>query len=274
MSRWLCALVVASTCCAADLRQEVLQAIFPGMEVVTTTRHRDDSWKDGEIRYPDALAAEAIFQVNGAPANEIEQRAAEVLGEGKWSRRREVRVRVIERPRSESDLLAVVQYRFIAARPAMAYWSIPLLVHLERTGNRWKVVEQRLFETAHHGMIPGLRMVDVTGDDVADLVLETDFGGGGHLSWLIVFDLSGHSFRPIMQVCSRSETWDVYSQILDVPRSVAQAGRAICFELTTFVKEGKIFPTPRVSHECYPTGTGVDGREIERLNHQLRPVIQ
>lgn len=57
MPRCLLALAVASLCMAADLRTDALQAIFPGMDVVATTRHRDDSSKDRWMAYPDALAA-------------------------------------------------------------------------------------------------------------------------------------------------------------------------------------------------------------------------
>jgi hypothetical protein len=63
----------------------------------------------------------------------------------------------------------------------------------------------------------------------------------------------------------------VYAPWNEVP---AALGRAICFELTTYIKDGKVFHTPRVSHECYPTGTGVDEKEAESRTRQLRPVIQ
>ena len=117
-------------------------------------------------------------------------------------------------------------------------------------------------------------MVDVTGDGVEDLVVESDFGGGGALvSSLMVFDLSGRSLRQILGIDSRVEdNSDTDAQVLDVERSVEKGGRAVCFEVTVWRKEGKELARPRVSYECYPVGTGVDERQARRLNEGLRPV--
>ncbi len=260
---------------AADLRTEVLQAIFPGMDVVATTRHRDDSSKGQWMAYPDTFAGDPIYQVNGAAANEIERCASEDMGKGSFSRSREVRVRTFPWPRTRADLLAVVQYRFIAANPAGACWSIGLLVHLTRRGPRLEAIERTLIAPHHHTMFAGLQLVDVTGDGVAELVVEPDSGGAGTRdSTLLMFELSGRRFRQIVETQSRLEYMadDFYTQVLDVPRSVEQAGRRICFALTQYVRDGKVYSKPRVSQECYPVGTGVDDKEGESLNLLLRPI--
>jgi len=83
----------------------------------------------------------------------------------------------------------------------------------------------------------------------------------------VVFDLSGRRLRQILATQSRLEyrASDRYSQILDVERSVATGGASVCFELTLYDK-------PRVSHECYPTGTGVDEKQALLLDQGLRPL--
>lgn len=269
MKCWLLALVVCGwRGDAADLRAEVLQAIFPGMDVVATTRHRDDSSRGDVMQYPDGFAAEPIFQVNGPAANEVERCASE------GSSSRELRVLVFDWPRTRVDLLAVVQYRFIGAMPTNVCPSIGMIVHLSRRGAAWQVLERRLIEPDHHWSFAGVRLADVTGDGVADLLLEPKLsGGGGSGTLLQVFDLSGRSLRQILATDSRADTsGDRYLQSIDLEGSSASGGRSVCFELTVFVKNDKVYSKPRVSHECYPTGTGVDEKQIQELNERLRPL--
>jgi hypothetical protein len=243
--RRLLLLTLLPSLSAQDLRTEILQALFPNMDVVATTRHRDDSTKD----IPDALAAEPIFQVNGPPA-ETERCAAGA------STSRELRLRVYPFPRTRNDLLAVLQYRFIAAGSSRDCSTIPLLVHLTRRGPQWEVVERRLLETTHHSSIAGIQLTDLTGDGVPELILEpVTAGAGSHMTALQVFDLSGRRLRQILQTQSLLDSPDDrYVQTLDIPASIEKSGRAVCFELTQFVRDGKTYPRPRVSHECYPTG--------------------
>jgi hypothetical protein len=264
-----------STATAADLRPEALQAIFPGMDVVETTRHHPDSKQTGTLTYPDAFANETIYQVNGPATNEIERCASEDMPKGQFSKSREVQLQVLPWPRTRADLLAVVQYRFIGAAPAGACWSIGLLVHLSRRGPGYEVLERHLVEPMHHSLFAGVRLVDVNGDGVEELVVEPNMGGAGTIGTsLLVFDLSGRRFRQILQTQSRLEylTSDRYSQELEVTRSVEQEGRSVCFELTLFAKNDKVYPKPRVSHECYPIGTGVDEKQTALLDDELRPL--
>jgi hypothetical protein len=79
--------------------------------------------------------------------------------------------------------------------------------------------------------------------------------------------------RQILGTDSRADTPDDrYSQVLDLERSAASAGRSVCFELTVFAKSGTVYSRPRVSHECYPTGTGVDDKQAQLLDQRLRPL--
>jgi hypothetical protein len=263
--RWLTLCMLCGHVAAADLRQDVLQAIFPPMEVVATTRHRPDS-----LRYPDAFANETIYQVNGPAINEIERCAS-----GGLSKSREVQLQVLPWPRTRADLVAVVQYRFIGASPAGACWSIGLVLHISRRGQAFEVLERQLMEPMHHSMFAGVRLLDLNGDGVEELVVEPDAGGTGtFMTSMLLFDLSGRRLRPILETQSRLEylTTDRYSQDLDVERSVAQEGRSVCFELTVFAKNEKVYAEPHVSHECYPMGTGVDEKQAALLNQGLRPL--
>lgn len=263
-------MVARSKIATADLRQDVLQAIFPSMEVVATTRHRPESKWSRTLNYPDAFADEPIYQVNGPAGNEIERCAS-----GRSSTSREVQAQVFPWPRTRADLLAVVQYRFIGASPDGSCWSIGLLVHLSRRGQAFEVLERHLVEPMHHSMFTGVRFLDLNGDGVEELVVEPDAGGAGtFMTTMLVFDLSGRRLRPILETQSRLAymTSDQYSQELDVARSVAQEGRSVCFELTVLAKNEHVFSKPRVSHECYPMGTGVDEKQAALLNQGLRPL--
>ena len=262
---------------AADLRTEVLQAIFPGMDVVATTRHRDDSSKDQWMAYPDAFATEPIYQVNGAAANEIEQCASEDLLREHTTSSREVRLRLFQWPDTRADLLAVVQYQFIGARTSNACPTIGLLAHLSRHRTVWNAVERKLVDPDHHWSFAGVQLADVTGDGIEDLIVETNLTGGGTTGTVLqVFDLSGRSLRQILRTNSRVSYMaaDRYSQVLDVPASAAEHGRRICFALTQYVRDGKVYSKPHVTQECYPAGTGVDDKEGESLNLLLRPITQ
>jgi hypothetical protein len=269
MKRWVVALLLfARSGEAAAPLSDVLRAIFPGMDIVATTRHRDDSSTKDGIVYPDAFAGEAIFQVNGPATNDVEQCAAGA------STSRELRVRVFDWPRTRADMLAVVQYRFIGATPTFDCPSIGMVVHLSRRGSALQVMERRLVEPDHHWSFAGVALADVTNDGVEELLVEPKLsGGGGVATALQIFDLSGRRLRQILATDSRVDTQgDRYSQTIDLERSRADGGRSVCFELTVFVKNDRTLAKPRVSFECYPTGTGVDDKQAQLLDQRLRPL--
>jgi hypothetical protein len=257
------------------LRTAALRTVFPGMDVVATTRRRDDSAQHNGLTFPDAFATSDIYQVNGPANSAIEQCASADMADGKYPKSREVRLILLPWPKTRADVLAVVQYRFIGAHPTVSCSSIGLLAHLARRGPEFEVIEKRLVETQHHTGFAGIRMVDVTGDGIEELVVEPNSGGAGTIgTTLMVFDLSGRRFRQILETESRLEfeVSDRYAQELDPERSAGTAGQSICFDLTVFVKGGKTYAKPHITHECYPVGTGVDEKQAERLNRELRPL--
>jgi len=258
-----------------EVRDSALRAIFPGLEIAATTRHRDDSGRDQWMGQPDAFGRETVYLVNGPAANEEERCASEDMLKKRFSSTREVRFQVFAWPGVPQDALAVVQYSFIDSVPAGACWSIGLLAHLTRQGAGWEVAERRLLPGHRHSRISGARMVDVTGDAVDDLVVEPDAGGAGTWgTWMLVYDLKQRTLRPILNIPSRMEeaTDNYFSEFLDLYGSRGKAGKAVCFRLTVWVKDGKIYPAPRVSFHCVPAGTGVDETEMETLDARLRPI--
>jgi hypothetical protein len=111
-------------------------------------------------------------------------------------------------------------------------------------------------------------MIDLTGDRVDELVVESDFGGGGlHASSLQIVDLTRGRFDELLLVDSRLESYadsegpEVYYQELDVERTLPKLGREFCFVITQMMEKGKQFRPPRVSRVCYKRGEGVDAKQ-------------
>src|SRR5690348_306117 len=84
-------------------------------------------------RFPDAFAGEPAYLVTGKALNAAERAASEDLLAGTFSKTRQVRLRLYRWPKQEREgLLAVLQYDFEGANPALSCPSIGLLVHLVR----------------------------------------------------------------------------------------------------------------------------------------------
>ncbi len=264
-----------------SLRLIALRSIFPGMQVSPDySKKLNDSWpnkpKPGEIFFPDTLSGESVYRVVGEPSNEAERCASDdVIAPGVYKRTREVRFRLIPWPREHGDgLLAVVQYRFPKANPAMSCPSIGLVVHLVKYAQDWNVTERYLLDTVHHGAIEGIRLLNFTGDGADLLVIESDSGGAGTLlSILWMFDLSGGRFNEVLETDSRFEymTDDSYIQVLDFARTRESRGQQFCFTKTAFLESGKAFRPPRITHPCYKRGEGVDARDSNQRNKMLAP---
>jgi hypothetical protein len=174
-----------------SLRIIALRATFPGMEVSIDQGARIDNSspekpKPGEFASRDALAHESVYRVVGKAMNKVETWASDdVINPGRLSNTRLVRFRLFRWPNENADgLLAVLQYDFAGANPAMSCPSIGLLVHLVRNAARWEPRDEYLLETVHHHSIRGIEMLDLTGDGADELVVESDFGGAG--VWAVV----------------------------------------------------------------------------------------
>ena len=263
---------MAETAPLADenLRMGALHAIFPGMQISPARGERiDDSWPEVS---PDALARESVYRVLGKATNEAEKEAANQLITGKSSSTRLVRFQIFRWP-DGTGLLAVLQYKFEDAVPSMACPSIGLLVHLASVAGGWEVRDRNLLETMHHFTLQTIRMLDLMGAGADQLVIESDFGGAE--TWgtnFMIFNLGGQ-IEQIFETTSQISTMtdDMFTQVLDIPKTIEQGGKLVCFTKATMFEDGKAFKPVRVSNPCYIPDDDINRRESEERSKLLRP---
>ncbi len=276
----LCAAAQAAT--NEGGRLAALRTIFPAMQVsIDRTEKINDSRPErphaDPRAYPDALAGEEVYRVIGRATNEAEKLASEDMNSPSLSNSRRVRFKLFRWPREgDAGLLAVLQYDFVGARPAISCPSIGLLVHLVKNAAKWQVRDRFLLETSRHFSLQKIQLLDLTGDGVDALVIESDFGGAGSAgSSLQVFDLSGGSFHELFNGIARLECMDQegYTQVLDTKPTLQSQGRQFCVMKTTIFEKGQWFPAPHVTHPCYQRGHGVDRGADRQRNKLLRPLV-
>jgi hypothetical protein len=262
------------------LRLVALQAVFAGMHVsVDQGALIDNSWpaqpKAGDLLFPDGLAKEPVYRVIGEARNEAEKCASQDAFNRKSSTTRRVRFRLFLWPNwGGGGMVAVLQYDFPGVNPANSCPSIGLLLQLKRTGENWAVHDRYLLETAHHESLQRAELLDVTGDGVADLVVESNYGSTGIVgSSLEVFDLRRGRFEELLDVDSRSQFsgQSSYTQILDIGRTRQTRGQQFCFTKADLLLAGKPRETPRVTTPCYGIGEGVDLKSAGERNKTLEP---
>jgi hypothetical protein len=157
----------------------------------------------------------------------------------------------------------------------MCCLSIGRLVHLVRDAEKWEVGNQYLLETAHHSSLQRCELLDLTGDGLDELVVESDWGGAGTASSsLQVFDLRHGSFEEVLNTQSRLEYMDqdVFTQVLDIGRTRQSNDRQVCVSKTTMFEGGKPFEPPRTTYPCYSRGDGVNPQEVKARNELLAPL--
>lgn len=259
------------------LRMNALAAIFPGMQIALAPgKHIDDSWPDRPqahlLNAPDALATENVYRVAGGATNEAEKQASAQLITGKSSTTRLVRFQIFPWP-DRTGLLAVLQYNFEGAVPSMACPSIGLLVQLARENGRWEVKDRYLLETMHHFSLKTVRMLNLTGDPVDQLVIESDFGGADTWGTNFMIFEPGTKIEQLFETTSQLtyRTDDVFTQELDVPQTMQFEGKQVCFTKTTMFENGQPFNPPGVSHVCYNVDASIDRKDAEERNKLLRP---
>jgi hypothetical protein len=274
------AMAMADTAPIAEenLRMSALRAIFPGMQIslipgkgVNDSRPKKPG--PNELDSPDALTKENVYRVIGKTSNEAEKEASDSVITGKPSNMRLVRFQLFHWP-GRTGLLAVLQYKFEDGVPSMACPSIGLLVQLANVAGTWTIRDQYLLETMHHFSLQAIRMLDLNGDGVDELVIESDFGGAE--TWgtnILVFDLMHGKFEEIFSATSRISysTDDLYKQALDVPRTVQQRGARYCFTKTTMIEATETFRPPRITKPCYRSDEGKAQEEAEERNKMLIP---
>jgi hypothetical protein len=265
------------------LRLAALTAIFPKTQVsIDRGKRIDNSWpakpEPGELSFfaPDTLKDETVYRVIGKARNQAETEASQDIVTRRSSNTRQVRFRLFRWPNENAaGLLAVLQYDFSGANPAMSCPSLGLLVRLVRNSSaKWELRDEYLLETVHHSSLQRIELLDLTRDGVDDLVIESDFGGAGTRgSNLQVFDLSHARFDELLHTNSRLQyiDQDYYKQVLDTGRTLQSHGQRFCFSKTILIEKGKWFRPPRVARPCYKRGDGIDAWQAEYRKIMLAP---
>jgi hypothetical protein len=250
------------------LRLEALQSVFPGMQI-SVNQARDAGKKSA----PDALRGQTIYRIVGKAANKAEECASSNLIADKYSTTRDLRFELFRWPEPQGGLLAILQYEFAGANPPMSCPSLGLLVHLARAGATWKLNDEYLLETVHHSSLRAIRMLDLNGDGIDELVVESDLGGAGSGAInLKVFDLQHAYFNELLSTESMLRYMDEqgFDQSLDPKRTLKSAGKRFCFEKKMLFENGAWFKTPRITHPCYERRFGVDPEQIRERNQWLK----
>ncbi len=243
-------------------RLAALQAVFPGMEITADPsaplRHATKQKAKGNpLDFSDMFAKEGVYKIIGKPKTLGEGCASDDIITFKVSTTRRVHLKLFPWPNEgESGLLAVLQYDFAGANPAMSCPTVGLLAHLARKDGQWYARDHFALNTVHHWTLAGAHVLDLTGDGAVNLVLESNSGGVGEVATeLYVFDLSHGRFDVLFVTDSREDSRGnddqlVYRLDLDIPRTVATHGRQFCFDKTEFFAAGEWFKPPRVTHPC------------------------
>jgi hypothetical protein len=232
--------------------------------------------KLGELFFPDAFADEKVYSVIGGATNEAEMEASQDVVTQRYSNTRQVKIRLFRWPGEHgAGLLAVLQYDFPGANPAMSVLSIGRLVHLVKGAEKWEVRNRYLLETAHHSSLQRCELLDLTGNGSDDLIVESDWGGAGTAgSSLQVFDLSHGSFEEVLNTPSRLEYMDQdrFTQVLNIGHTRQANGREVCVSKTTMFEEGKPFQPPLATYPCYNRGDGVKPEDVKARTELLAPL--
>ena len=229
--------------------------------------------KPGEMFFPDAMVTEPVYRVTGTATDRVERCASENLATGSYSQVRSVQLKLFHWPNDKpGGMLAVLQYGFSGAGPALSCASIGLLAHIapER-----RVGAMYLLETMHHWSLQKVELIDLTGSGLEKLVIESDFGGAGSVGGTLqVFDLSYGRFEELLNTASRIQYMDEegFTQSLDYDRTLRLNGRHFCCAKTTLFEHGKWFRTSRVTYPCYDRGFGVDPEDVRARQEMLKPV--
>jgi hypothetical protein len=272
------ALAMADTAPIADenLRLGALQAIFPGMRISLNTGKRiDDSWpeipRSRSLNAPDALAGENVYRVIGTASNEAEREASSQIVTGKPSGTRLVRFRLFPWPDGTS-FIAVLQYNFEDAIPPMACPSIGLLVQLTNKAGNWELRDRHLLETMHHFSLQTVRLTSL-GSGTDELVVESDFGGADTWGTNLMVFRPGPKIEQIFETTSQIvyKTDEMFTQTLDLPRTIDLDGKQVCFTKTAMFENGQPLNPVVVSHVCYKLDAEVDRKESEERNKLLAP---
>ena len=268
--RALVFLIAASLFAAGPLTDEAVRlraigAIFPGA-VIETTERRIDSSMRLDLRpamvFPDALALSPAYRVASPPQDDREHCAARDQLQRTESAERELRFQVFPWPGAvHGELLVAVQYRFAGASPPQTCASLAGLFRVVPGAKEWRVDDRLLLEASHHHHLEGVQFLNLTGEWVPELVVESDSGDAARFqSDLHILMLEHQRFQELLNVPSRfhlNVRGDQWTQQLDPARTLESRGEQFCFDKTQWAENHRRFSVPEVTHPCYVRGTGV-----------------
>ena len=244
------------------LHLEVLQKLFPGLTVRKVPGRTANTGHTEGIRhpiaFPDAFATLPLYQVIGSATTEIEVCASRHDTARKAELPREVRLQLYRWPvGAPSELLAVLQYRFPNADPGPRCTSIAYLAHLTGEGEGRELLELKALNPWCHYALQSVRLVDLTGDGIPELLVESDTGDAAtNVTELLIYELAEGDFHRLFSGQTRwnSEPADstVWTQTLDVARTQREKAKRFCFEKTVYADSGKWFTHPKLTRPCYP----------------------
>lgn len=189
---------------------------------------------------------------------------------------RQVQLKLFQWPTETSNgFLAVLQYDFSGVNPSPCCWSIGRLAHLVRSGAKLELRDEYLLQASHHLEMQRAELLNLTGNGVDALLIESDFGGAGTAgSSLQVFDLSHGRFEEVLNANSRLErmTEEGYTQVLDVSRTRKAHGQQFCVVKTTLFENDHWFRRPHVTRKCYQRGDGLDAEDAKFRLEMLAPL--
>jgi len=250
------------------IRLQALRAIFPKMSISRMSGKRfDGSWKltvkGVVLDFPDALKNENTYHVVGEAITDTEHCASEDISAGTFSKTREVRFQLFRL--SQSEYVAVTQYGFSKASPAMSCLSIGAVSLLRSKGTSWHEHGYFEFDTTHHNRIERIHFVASQTSEAEQLLVETNSGGGGTVdSMLFIFEPSRGNLRPVVRIpvrlYSNLEEEEMFVQVFEVPQSVREDTEHFCFTRTEYAEHDEWFKPPHVTEACFGRGTGVEPR--------------
>jgi len=182
----------------------------------------------------------------------------------RFSSVRHVRMRVYPwGGNASSGFMAVTDYAFGFSDhggPCARCVAIPRLVRVTRSEGRLRAVANLFLDTNDHVSLQGVQLLDLDGDGVPELIVESDgAGGASHMSHLIVCSLARGRFDQWLRVESRFRHYseEEYTQQFDAARTRDAKAARFCFIKTTYAAGNGALLSPSVSHPCYPRLTGV-----------------
>jgi hypothetical protein len=165
-------------------------------------------------------------------------------------------------------VVAVLQYNFEDAIPLMACPTIGLLVELVNG----EVRDRYLLETTQHFSLQTVRLTSLgTGAD--ELVIESDFGGADTWGTNLMVFRPGPKIEQVFETTSQIvyKTEEMFTQVLDLPRTIDLDGQQVCFTKTAMFENGQPLNPVVVSHICYKLDAEVDRQASQERNKLLTP---